>query len=59
MFKQLKGDCSECESEYLINYTEVLASKEYPEYCPFCGSMVDDLSETFIEDGDDEEETWN
>ena len=61
MYKQVNGDCSNCESEFTINYTEMLSSKEYPEYCPFCGEPIEELSENYIEDEEDnfDEETWN
>ena len=61
MHKQVNGDCSNCESEFLVNYTEMLTSKEYPEYCPFCGEPIDELSEDYIEEDEDnsEDEVWN
>ena len=63
MEKQVNGECHNCESEFLINYTDMLASKEYPEYCPFCGEPIEELSEDYIEEeeSDDEfdEETWH
>lgn len=40
----------------------MLASKEYPEYCPFCGEPIDELSEDYIEESEDEfedEESWH
>lgn len=40
----------------------MLATKEYPEYCPFCGEIIEELSEDYIEESEDEfddEETWH
>lgn len=49
--KSIYGECGECESTFNINYTEMLSSKEYPEYCPFCGEPIEEMSEeTFDED---------
>ena len=45
-----------------IYYTDMMASKEYPEYCPFCGEFIEELSEDYIEESEDEfddEETWH
>jgi hypothetical protein len=37
-----------------------LVSDEYPEFCPFCGEKIDELSEEYIEDDDDSDnEEWD
>ena len=62
LHKSINGECSNCESTFLINYTDMMASKEYPEYCPFCGEFIEELSEDYIEESEDEfddEETWH
>jgi len=62
LHKSINGECSNCESTFLINYSDMLASKEYPEYCPFCGEFIEELSEDYIEESEDEfddEETWH
>jgi hypothetical protein len=41
----------------------MLSSKEYPEYCPFCGEPIEELSEESEDyiDGEDEldNDEWN
>ena len=51
--KSLSGDCLSCESQYTVQFTEELVSQELPEYCPFCGEQIEELSEDYIEDDDD------
>jgi len=58
--KTVSGECNSCESSYTVEYIEELASQEYPEYCPFCGEVIDELSENYISDDDSEDdEEWN
>jgi hypothetical protein len=58
--KSLTGDCQNCESTYSIQYTEELVSQELPEHCPFCGEIIEELSEDYIEDDDDlEDKEWD
>jgi hypothetical protein len=52
--KSLSGDCLNCESQYTVNFTEELVSQELPEHCPFCGEIIEELSEDYIEDDDDD-----
>jgi hypothetical protein len=54
--KSMTGDCSSCESTYNIEFTEELVSEEFPEYCPFCGETIDELSEEYVEEDDDPED---
>lgn len=59
MTKMVTGECQNCESSFDITYIEELVSEEYPEFCPFCGEPIDELSEEYIEDDDsDDEEKW-
>jgi hypothetical protein len=55
--KKVYGDCNNCESEFSIDYTDMLTSKDYPEYCPFCSEPIDSLTEEFADD-DEENEEW-
>lgn len=57
----MTGDCSNCESTYDIEFIEELVSEELPEYCPFCGEIIEELSEDYIEDDDnsEDEEKWD
>jgi hypothetical protein len=58
--KSLSGDCLSCESTYSIQFIEELVSEELPEYCPFCGEIIEELSEDYIEDDDSEDdEKWD
>jgi NAD-dependent SIR2 family protein deacetylase len=52
--KQLSGDCTSCESTYSISFMEEMVSQELPEHCPFCGEIIEELSEDYIEDEDDD-----
>jgi len=55
--KSLSGDCLNCESTYSVSYMEEMVSQELPEYCPFCGEQIEELSEDYIEDDDDDLDT--
>jgi hypothetical protein len=54
--KVISGECLNCESTYAVEYVEQLVSTELPEHCPFCGELIDELSEDYIEDDDDSED---
>jgi hypothetical protein len=58
--KIITAECHNCESSYQINYTEEFVSQEYPEHCPFCGELIEEIQEEYIEDEDSEDdEEWN
>jgi len=61
MQKIIVAECSSCESSFDVDYVEELVSEEYPEYCPFCGEVIEELSEDYIEDDDseDDDEKWD
>ena len=50
--KQLSGDCASCESTYTVSFMEEMVSQDLPEHCPFCGEIIEELSEDYIEDED-------
>jgi hypothetical protein len=52
--KTLSGDCLNCESTYNVSFIEEMVSQELPQHCPFCGEIIEELSEEYIEDEDDE-----
>jgi hypothetical protein len=54
--KALVGECLNCDSSYGIQFTKELVSKELPEYCPFCGEVIEDIQEEYINEDDDTEE---
>lgn len=56
--RTLSGECLECESTYAIEYMEEMTSSELPEFCPFCGSPIDALSDE-AENVDDDDEDLN
>lgn len=59
--KQITGECLSCESSYSVEYTQELVSEEYPEFCPFCGEPIEELTEEYIddEDFDDLDNKWD
>jgi NAD-dependent SIR2 family protein deacetylase len=61
MEKTITAECSSCESSYDVEYVQELTSEEYPEFCPFCGEPIDDLSETnYIEDDElNDDDKWD
>ena len=54
--KNMTGECSSCESTYSVEFMEEMVSQDLPEYCPFCGETIDELSEDYIEDDDDSDD---
>lgn len=62
MEKQVSGECHNCESTYDVSYVEELTSDDYPQFCPFCGEAIEELSEhDYIDDDDDAMDNgeWN
>jgi NAD-dependent SIR2 family protein deacetylase len=59
--KSISGDCLSCESTYNIEYMEGMVSQDLPEHCPFCGEVIEELTESYIEDEDDfeDDEKWD
>ena len=53
MTKLVQGECLNCESSFEVAYVEQLVSTELPEHCPFCGEIIEDIQEEYIEDDDD------
>ena len=56
MNKSVTGECLNCESSFDVTYREEFVSEEYPQFCPFCGEAIDELSEEYIEDDDLDED---
>ena len=52
--KSLSGECLSCESTYNVSFMEEMVSQELPEHCPFCGEQIEELSEDYIEDDEDD-----
>jgi hypothetical protein len=52
--KSLSGECLNCESTYNVSFMEEMVSQELPEHCPFCGEVIEELSEDYIEDEEDD-----
>jgi len=52
--KSLSGECLSCESTYSVAYMQEMVSQELPEHCPFCGEQIEELSEDYIEDDEDD-----
>jgi NAD-dependent SIR2 family protein deacetylase len=55
--KSLSAECLNCESTYNIQYVTEMVSQELPELCPFCGEQIEELSEDYIEDDEDDLDT--
>ena len=61
MSKLIQGECLNCESSFEVAYVEQLVSTELPEHCPFCGEIIEDIQEEYIEDDDltDDDLKWD
>ena len=59
MEKTITAECHNCESSYDIQYVKELTSAEYPEFCPFCGETIDEVTNYIDEDDDLDEEEWD
>lgn len=60
MEKSIVAECTSCESSFNVDYVEELVSEEYPSYCPFCGEIIEEIQEQYIEDEDDDDDTkWD
>ena len=51
--KSLTGECNNCESTYTVEFMEEMVSQELPEHCPFCGEIIEDIQEEYIDDEQD------
>jgi hypothetical protein len=47
--KLLTGECGNCESYFELSFMRELVSQD-PEYCPFCGEIIEDSLEEYIEE---------
>lgn len=61
MTKLVTGECLNCESSYEVAYVEQLVSQELPEHCPFCGELIEDIQEEYIDENeqDDDDSKWD
>ena len=50
MSKIVTGECLNCESSYEVAFVEQLVSQPLPEHCPFCGEIIDDITEEYIDE---------
>jgi len=59
--KTLVGECLNCDSSYGIQFVNELVSKELPEYCPFCGEVIEDIQEEYIDEEttEDDDGQWD
>lgn len=59
--KYIVADCIQCESNYEISYATEVTSAELPEFCPFCGEVIekeniqDESQDDDLDEEDDEE----
>jgi NAD-dependent SIR2 family protein deacetylase len=59
MQKTITAECHSCESSYDIAYVEEITSAEYPEFCPFCGEVIEEIVNYIQDDDFDENEEWD
>lgn len=59
--KQVSGECEECASTFDLIYYEEFVSDPTPNFCPFCGTKIEEISEEYIEDDnfDNDEDEWD
>lgn len=59
--KLVSAECIECESTFELAYTAEMVSDETPNFCPFCGEKIEEISEEYIEDDnfDEDDGTWD
>jgi Zn finger protein HypA/HybF involved in hydrogenase expression len=57
--KQVTGECSSCESSFDVSYVQQFVSQELPQYCPFCGTEIQDIQEHYIDEDSDLDDEWN
>jgi DNA-directed RNA polymerase subunit RPC12/RpoP len=58
--KLVSAECLDCESTFEIAYVEEMVSDPTPNFCPFCGEKIEDISEEYIEDDNFDENTeWD
>jgi hypothetical protein len=50
MTKIVTGECLNCESSYEVAFVEQLVSQPLPEHCPFCGELIEDIQEEYIDE---------
>ena len=50
MSKIVTGECLNCESSYEVAFVEQLVSQPLPEHCPFCGEVIEDITEDYIDE---------
>jgi hypothetical protein len=59
--KYIVADCIQCESNYEISYATEVTSAELPEFCPFCGEVIEKENiqdESQDDDLDEEDDEW-
>ena len=57
----MTADCTECESRYEVAFIEAEASSDVPEFCPFCGERIEEITEESNDDDDynQSDESWD
>ena len=59
--KYIVADCIQCESNYEISYATEVTSAELPEFCPFCGEVIEKENiqdESQDDELDEEDDEW-
>lgn len=50
-------ECNNCEVKYTLTYDKEEV-EDKPEYCPFCGDLVEDVYKDIEDDRWDEDDGW-
>lgn len=57
--RHITGDCMNCESTFEMQYEKELVSADYPQFCPFCGEIIEDITDEYIDEDDNfEDDNW-
>ena len=56
--KYIVADCVQCESSYEISFATEVVSTNLPEFCPFCGEVIEkeNIQDESAEDDDLDDE---
>jgi len=55
--KIITAECNNCESSFEIAYEEEYVSDDIPSFCPFCGEIIEEVTEANLDDEDFDEST--
>lgn len=55
----ITAECENCESSFEMSYTEEFVSSDEPNFCPFCGETIENLSESdeYADESDEDDDS--